>query len=154
MSDHSASTAESALFIEQPLDERLRVLIADDTASVRGILTTMLRESVDALPFMARNGYQVVREYRAKLPDLVFLDIDMPGVDGLTALEEIRRFDPQAYVVMVSAHSSLEKVQQAVALGASAFVVKPFSGRRIAEVLQKFERSTGRAGRVHAGGPG
>ncbi len=130
------------------------MLIADDTPSIREILTRMLRQSVDAHSFEARNGYEVVREYRAKAPHLVFLDIDMPGSDGLAALEEIRALDPQAYVVMVSGHSSLEKVQQSVALGAAAFVVKPFSSRRIAEVLRKFEHSTGHAGRVHPAGPG
>jgi len=154
MSDHPAIAAAPGWLAARPADKRLRVLIADDTPAIREILTRMLRQSVDAQLFEARNGHEVVREYRARQPHLIFLDIDMPELDGLAALEEIRGLDPQAYVVMVSGHSSLEKVQQAVALGAAGFVVKPFSNRRIAEALQKFEQTTGQAGRVHAGGPG
>jgi two-component system chemotaxis response regulator CheY len=154
MSDPNATAAASVLTAARPADQRLRVLIADDTPAIRAILMRMVRQSVDALQLEARNGHEAVREYRAKQPNLVFLDIDMPGSDGLDALEEIRGLDPRAYVVMVSGHSSLEKVQQAVALGAEGFVVKPFSSRRIAEVLRKFERATKHAGRTHGGGPG
>ena len=75
----------------------------------------------------------------------------MPGSDGLSALKEIRGFDPQAYVVIVSGHGSLENVQEALALGVAGFVVKPFSSRRIAEALQKFAQSAGEADLVRAG---
>jgi len=84
------------------------------------------------------------------LPHLVFLDIDMPGADGLSALKEIRSLDPQAYVVIVSGHGSLPKVQEALALGVAGFVVKPFSSKRIAEVLQKYAQSAGDVGLVGA----
>jgi two-component system, chemotaxis family, chemotaxis protein CheY len=130
---------------------QLRILIADDTPAIREILVRVLRQSVDAQHFEARNGLEAVREYRAKLPHLTFLDIDMPGADGLTALKEIRSLDPQAYVVIVSGHGSLEKVQEALALGVSGFVVKPFSGKRIAEVLQKFAQSVGHTSLVSTG---
>jgi len=128
----------------------LRILIADDTPAIREILVRMLRQSVDAQLFEARNGHEAVREYRAKLPHLVFLDIDMPGADGLSALKEIRSLDPQAYVVIVSGHGSLPKVQEALALGVAGFVVKPFSSKRIAEVLQKYAQSAGDVGLVGA----
>jgi DNA-binding NtrC family response regulator len=154
MSEPSASAAAAGWLAARPVDKRLRVLIADDTPAIREVLVGMLRQSVDAQPFEVRNGQEAVAAYRAKQPHLVFLDIDMPGADGLTALEEIRGLDPHAYVVMVSGHGSLEKVQQSVALGAAAFVVKPFSTRRIAEVLRKFEQTSGPSGRPHTGAPG
>jgi YesN/AraC family two-component response regulator len=130
---------------------QLRILIADDTPAIREVLTRMLRQLVEAQHFEARNGHEAVREYRAKLPHLVFLDIDMPGSDGLTALKEIRAIDEQAYVVIVSGHGSLEKVQQALALGVAGFVVKPFSSKRMAEVLRKFAQTFGDIGLVSAG---
>jgi len=148
MSDNPVFAAASGM----PAAARLlRILIADDTPAIREILARMLRQSVDAQQFEARNGHEAVREYRAKLPHLVFLDIDMPGADGLTALKEIRSFDPQAYVVIVSGHGSLEKVQEALALGVAGFVVKPFSSKRIAEVLQKFAQAVDHASQVGAG---
>jgi two-component system chemotaxis response regulator CheY len=140
MSDTPVFAATSGMAVAA---RELRILIADDTPAIREILVRMLRQSVDAQHFEARNGLEAVREYRAKLPHLSFLDIDMPGADGLTALKEIRSFDPQAYVVIVSGHGSLEKVQEALALGVAGFVVKPFSSKRIAEVLQKFAQSAG-----------
>jgi YesN/AraC family two-component response regulator len=152
MSDNPAfAAAPGTPAAARPAARPLRILIADDTPAIREILTRMLRQSVDAQHFEARNGHEAVREYRAKLPHLVFLDIDMPGSDGLSALKEIRSIDPEAYVVIVSGHGSLEKVQQALALGVAGFVVKPFSSKRIAEVLQKFAQSGGDVGLVSTG---
>jgi two-component system, chemotaxis family, chemotaxis protein CheY len=152
MSDHPVSAAAPGASAAPRLADRsLRILIADDTHAIREILARMLRQSVDADVYEARNGHEALREYRAKLPHLVFLDIDMPAADGLTVLKEIRSSDPQAYVVMVSGHGSLPKVQEALALGVAAFVVKPFSSKRIAEVLQKFAQTVGHPGLVSAG---
>jgi YesN/AraC family two-component response regulator len=152
MSDNPEPPAASGTPAASRLADRpLRILIADDTHAVREILARMLRQLVESQLHEARNGQEALREYRAKRPHLVFLDIDMPGADGLTVLKEIRRDDPQAFVVIVSGHGSLEKVQEALALGVAAFVVKPFSSRRIAEVLQKFARAAGEVVRVHAG---
>jgi two-component system chemotaxis response regulator CheY len=142
-----ASHVPAARWANRPL----RILIADDTAAIREILARMLHQSVDAQVYEARNGLEALREYRAKLPHIVFLDIDMPESDGLTVLKEIRSSDPDAFVVIVSGHGSLENVQEALASGVAAFVVKPFNGRRIAAVLQKFARSVGDPGLVAAG---
>ncbi|MCW5657730.1 MAG: response regulator [Burkholderiaceae bacterium] len=152
MSDHPAPAAASGgTAAARAADKPLRILIADDTPAIREILVRMLRQSVDAQVYEARNGPEALREYRARLPQVTFLDIDMPGADGLTVLKEIRSAEPQAFVVMVSAHGSLEKVQEAVALGVAGFVVKPFSSRRIAEMLRKFAQSVGNRGLVPAG---
>ena len=153
MSDNSISAraASGTPPVSRSAARPLRILIADDAAAIRDILSRMLRQLVDAQHHEARNGLEALREYRAKLPHLTFLDIDMPGSDGLSALKEIRSLDPQAYVVIVSGHGSLEKVQEALALGVAAFVVKPFSSRRIAEVMQKFAQSAGEADRLRAG---
>jgi YesN/AraC family two-component response regulator len=153
MSDNSTSAraASGTPPVSRSAARPLRILIADDAAAIRDILSRMLRQLVDAQHHEARNGLEALREYRAKLPHLTFLDIDMPGSDGLSALKEIRSLDPQAYVVIVSGHGSLEKVQEALALGVAGFVVKPFSSRRIAEVMQKFAQSAGEADRLRAG---
>ena len=147
MSDHPASAATVDDLAAARLAGRpLRILIADDTPAIREILARMLRQSVDAELFEARNGHEALREYRARLPHLRFLDLDMPGSDGLAVLNEIRACDPQSFVVIVSGHGSLQKVQEAVALGVAGFVVKPFSGRRISEVLNKFAQTVGEPG--------
>jgi YesN/AraC family two-component response regulator len=151
MSDHPAPAAASGPSASGPPDKTLRILIADDTPAIREILARMLRQSVDAQLYEARNGPDALREYHARLPHLTFLDIDMPGADGLTVLKEIRSCDPEAFVVIVSGHGSLQKVQEAVTLGVAGFVVKPFSGRRIAEMLRKFAQSVGNRGLVPAG---
>jgi two-component system, chemotaxis family, chemotaxis protein CheY len=152
MSDNPVSAAAAGAPAAPRLASRsLRILVADDTHAIREILARMLRQSVDAEVFEARNGHEAVREYRAKLPHLVFLDIDMPGSDGLTVLKEIRGSDPQAFVVMVSGHGSLPKVQEALALGVAGFVVKPFSSKRITEMLQKFAQTVGHPALVSAG---
>ena len=92
----------------------------------------------------ARDGKEAQCLYRELMPQIVFLDLDMPGADGLSVLREIRAERPDAFAVVVSAHSSLEHVREAIALGVGGYVVKPFSMRRVHEVLLAYERLHGR----------
>jgi response regulator of citrate/malate metabolism len=64
----------------------------------------------------------------------------------MEVLKQIRRSDPRSFVVMVSAFGVVKKVQEAVALGVGGFVVKPYSARRIADVLQKYVAETSDSG--------
>lgn len=120
------------------------ILVVDDKADSRQLLMRMLRVATPALVLEARDGDQALKEFVAHRPCLTFLDIDMPGTDGLAALSAIRAISPDASIVMVSGTSSAGNVTEALTLGAAGFVVKPFSAARILAVLQKFEKTSGR----------
>lgn len=102
-----------------------RVLIAEDEALIRLDLKEMLEEEGYTVVGEAAEGEMAVRLTEQLRPDLVILDIQMPGVDGLSAAERIAdaRLAP---VVILTAYSQRELVERALAAGAMSYLVKPF----------------------------
>jgi two-component system chemotaxis response regulator CheY len=127
------------------MNDRVKILVADDNFSGRQLLTRLLRQCTDAELIEARDGAEAVRLFGLARPQVCFLDIDMPELDGMAALKEMRGTDVDAFIVMVSAFSAADKVQEAVSLGIGGFVVKPYSARRIHDVLARYASATGRA---------
>lgn len=120
------------------------VLIADDTGPAREVLRALLRRFTGNLGIReARNGSEAFKLWENLRPRMTFLDIDMPGVDGLDALQRIRDVEKNAFVAIVSSCSSADNVKRALAMGANAFVVKPYKPQRIVDVLQRYETMTG-----------
>lgn len=120
-----------------------RILIVEDTFGTLQLLGRMLQRLSHAAIHEARDGDAALREYMRTRPRITFLDINLPNKNGMEVLKEIRALDPDAYVVMVSAESSLNTVQAALALGIGSFIVKPFSERRVLDVLRKYVAETG-----------
>jgi two-component system chemotaxis response regulator CheY len=85
----------------------------------------------------AENGAKAVEVYKDQKPDLVLMDITMPEMDGLTALKEIRGYDPKAKVVMLTALGQESVVLEAIKSGARDFVVKPFERERVINAITK-----------------
>jgi DNA-binding NarL/FixJ family response regulator len=103
----------------------LKVLIADDhRLTLEGVRRTL--EAVEDIEVVgtASSGSQVLPMVARTRPNLVLMDIRMPGMDGLTCLELLRKRHPEVKVVMLSAFSEREQVQAALRRGASAYVVK------------------------------
>ena len=109
-------------------DGKYSVLIADDDSILRMMLKSILDDSGEySVVGEAINGMEAVKKFASLKPDLVLLDINMPKVNGLRALEEIRKINPTALVMMVSSDSTRDKVKEAVQKGAFGFVVKPLT---------------------------
>lgn len=120
------------------------VLIADDTGGSRELLVSILRSFAGRLEIReARNGPEALRLWRELQPRVTLLDIDMPGLDGIAVLKEIRASGPEAFVAMVSAVSSVDHVRQALTHGASGFVIKPYKPQRILDLLHKYQQASG-----------
>jgi two-component system chemotaxis response regulator CheY len=85
----------------------------------------------------AANGQQAIERYAEHQPDAVTLDLVMPDFDGLHALRGIKQLNPAARVLVVSALDQKEVLKEALALGASDFVVKPFQSERLLGALNK-----------------
>jgi two-component system chemotaxis response regulator CheY len=115
---------------------RARVLIADDSSFIRYGLRKLLSDEGFQV-FEADGGRGAIQIYKKERPDAVLLDITMPDLDGLSALREIRRFDPSARVAMVTGMGQQAIVMQAIQSGASDFVVKPFEAGRVLAAIQK-----------------
>ncbi|MEO5568783.1 MAG: response regulator, partial [Gemmatimonadaceae bacterium] len=112
-----------------------RVLIVDDEPGIRGALSQLLEfegYEVHAVP-TAVDG---LKEYEKWKPHLVFLDVKMAGIDGIEALKAIRTQDPNAIVVMISGHATIQTAVEATQLGAYDILEKPLDTDRILVTLR------------------
>lgn len=116
-----------------------RVLIVDDAVFIRMALKTILEKHGFKVVGEASNGAEGVAKYKELHPDLVTMDITMAEMDGLTALKEIRKYDPNAKVVMVSAVGQETFIKEAIVYGAKEFIVKPFKEEIVIQTLKKVE---------------
>jgi len=114
-----------------------RVLVVDDAAFMRKMVSDALTGGGHEIVGEAANGVEAVQRFQELRPDIMTLDITMPEKDGLTALREIIAVDPGAKVVMCSALGQESKVLESIKLGAKDFVVKPFQVDRVLSAVEK-----------------
>ena len=114
-----------------------RILIADDEEGLRWVLEKGLRQAGYRVTAV-KDGESALLEVRAEPYDLIFLDVRMPGMDGLTLLGQLRGLRPEAQVVIMTAHGTMETAIQAMQRGAYDYLAKPFD---LDEVLLVAERA-------------
>ncbi len=114
-----------------------RVLITDDALFMRVTLKNILTKGGYEIAGEACNGKESVELYQKTRPDLVTMDITMPEMDGITALKEIRKHDPNATIIMCTAMGQKQMVMEAVSAGAKDFIVKPFQPEKVLEAIEK-----------------
>lgn len=114
-----------------------KILIVDDSRTSRKILRTLLEEAGHEIVAEAENGQDGVDKYKELKPDVTTLDITMPVMDGLEALKLIKEFDKSAKVIMVTAAGQQNKMVEAIKVGASEFVTKPFEKENILKLIDK-----------------
>lgn len=115
----------------------VKILICDDSILARKQIKDILITCGYDNFIEATNGEQAVSLYREFKPQLVFLDIIMPEKDGIQAIREIRQFDSEAYIVIVSSVGTKSQLKAAIEEGARDFIQKPYSSNAITEVVKK-----------------
>ena len=113
-----------------------RILVIDDEAAIRDSLR-MILEYEDYEFVGAASGPDGIAQVRRDPPDMVVLDIKMPGTNGLETLAEIRKVDESLPVAMISGHGTITDAMQATRLGAFDFIEKPFTSERVLVTVQK-----------------
>lgn len=112
----------------------LRVLVVDDDPTVRDVLEAMLSfEGCEVLT--APDGERSLQMARDSLPDVVVLDVMMPGMDGIEVCRRLKTSPESPRVVMVSGKVSLEDQRRGLDAGADAYLTKPFSPLRLLELV-------------------
>lgn len=106
------------------------ILIVDDEKDIRTSLTGILEDEGYQV-LNAESGLEGIECVRQELPDLILLDIWMPGMDGLATLEELKKLFPQVTVIMISGHGTIETAVRATKLGAFDFIEKPLSLEKV-----------------------
>jgi len=114
-----------------------RILITDDALFMRVTLKNILTKNGYEIAGEATNGREAVQLYASTQPDLVTMDITMPEMDGISAVREIKKADPEAKIIMCTAMGQKNMVMEAVAAGARDFIVKPFQPDKVLESVQK-----------------
>lgn len=114
-----------------------KVLVVDDAAFMRMMIKDILRKGGYEVIGEAEDGSKAVDKFKELRPDLVTMDITMPDMDGITAVKEIRKIDPNAMIIMCSAMGQQAMVIDAIQAGAKDFVVKPFQPERVLEAVRK-----------------
>ena len=111
------------------------ILIVDDDKSIRYSLKRMLEENFSVLT--AQNGDEALARVKESTPDLVIMDIKMPGRSGIEVLKEIKLVDPKSLVILMTAYGTTETAIEAMKYGAFDYILKPFPIPQMKELVQK-----------------
>ena len=106
------------------------VLIADDTKSIQTSLKFIV-ESLGCKVWISRNGEDAIKKYKQHKPNLVFMDIKMPAVNGVEAIKQIKAFDKNANIIIITAFSGDKNFRELIKDDPMKFIDKPFE---IAEI--------------------
>ena len=119
------------------------MLVVDDDHMMREMLKLILHADDYQIIGEAANGKNAIALCASHKPGLVLLDINMPEMDGLQALEEIRKISPATKVIMVSAEATMDRVSEAIKKGAVGFVVKPLNATSVLGKIESCFRKRG-----------
>ena len=113
-----------------------KILVIDDEQGIRDLLDTLLhRKGYDVV--LAASGQKGLELFHREQPDVIVLDLKMPGMDGLTVLQQIRSLDPKKPVIVLTGTGTAEAEQKVRALGATEYIEKEFSLHRLGDALKR-----------------
>ncbi|MCL2574797.1 MAG: response regulator [Defluviitaleaceae bacterium] len=118
----------------------MRFLVVDDIAlmreSIKDILANHCKANRSSI-FQAADGHGAIEKYTKLKPDLVFLDINMPGADGIAITKSILKIDPNARIVMCTGSSDREDIRKSIEAGAVGYIVKPPLPSAVKKVVEE-----------------
>ncbi len=117
-----------------------KVLIADDELRVINVIKILLeRQFPSCFSYIkAENGEAALEAFEAELPQLTFIDIRMPGINGIEVIKRIRKQSKTVYIVVITAYNYFEFAKDAIQAGVNDFILKPPSRENINEAINKF----------------
>ena len=119
----------------------MRILVADDHEIVRRGLRALLANRPEwQICAEATEGREAVEQARQSQPDVVILDIGMPGLNGLEAARQIRKVSPRSEILILTMHESEQVVQEVLAAGARGYVLKSDAGRDLVAAVEALSR--------------
>lgn len=116
----------------------VRIMIVDDSMFMQAYITDIIKKLGHKVIGTARNGREAISQYIKLKPDLVFMDVTMDDMSGITAVEEIMKLDKNAYIVMCSAMGQEGIIKESLQAGAKDFITKPFKMHDIREIIGRY----------------
>ncbi len=121
-----------------------KILVIDDEPGIRSLLDTLLsRKGYDVV--LAENGRKGLELFRREHPDVIVLDLKMPGMDGFTVLQQIHSLDPRTPVIILTGAGTPEAEQRIRAVGVTEYIGKEFSLHRLGDALKRLLTTPDRA---------
>ena len=117
-----------------------KILIVDDSPISRKMLKSCLPKDTEFEIIEAGDGLEGLEKYKACAPDLTFMDLTMPVMDGMQSLEEILKYDRDALVVVCTADVQAQSIMKVFETGAAHLVKKPATKEKILEVFSMFNK--------------
>ncbi len=118
------------------MPEKPKILIVDDELIMRDSLTAWLEED-NFEPITAESGMQAVELLEKSKPDVILLDIKMPGMDGITLLKKIKEKYEDIPVIMITAYATVDSAVESMKQGAYDYIMKPFPPEKISYLLRR-----------------
>ena len=119
--------------------EKLKILVTDDSKLLRKKLRGELEE-LGCEVIEAENGKEAIMQDLKEQPDGVILDIVMPEVGGIEALQDIKEVSPELPIIMLSSAGTTQKLKQTLELGALDFIQKPYGSEQIKQAVERIRR--------------
>lgn len=118
------------------------ILIADDEKLIRFTMKSMLNDILgsDCTYIEAANGHEFVKLCQKSMPDIAFVDIKMPYMDGITAIAECQKFSPTTEFVVISGYSDFEYAKKCIPLNITEYLLKPVEEEKLAEIIKILEK--------------
>ncbi len=111
------------------------IMVADDDMFTRTVISKSVNQFGKVIEIF--DGAVIVDTYKKVLPDIVFLDIHLPQRSGFEVLEDIKAFDENCYIIMISSDTESGNVSKAIQMGATEFVGKPFDRKKLESTCKK-----------------
>ena len=115
--------------------ELVQIMIADDSAAIRKALSEIVLKVNHEVIAECENSDETLEKFKSKNPEIVFLDWEMPKVDGLTMLKEMKKINPNAKIIMITAHENMSLIENCIKEGAIAYIIKPFDDEKIYDAI-------------------
>lgn len=113
-----------------------KLLIVDDQVGIRRLLFEAFHEEGYEVE-LAASGLEALEKVKAALPDLILMDMKMPGMNGIETLHEVRKIDSSVAVIMMTAYGELEIVAEAVKFGIKEYITKPFDIIELRDLVKR-----------------
>lgn len=142
--DSSPATASRRIVSPRPVTApsvnlaQTTALVADDMPLARAMLSNILLGQGIGRVIVVEDGKKAISRFQAEAPNLVLLDIDMPKLDGLEALRQIKECSPGVFACLVSSNSTRVNVQLARDCGVDGFLVKPYTALNLKRILTRY----------------
>ena len=115
----------------------LKILIADDSKTIRKIMRLQLEEMGHKVVAEAANGHEAIEMYFEHSPELITMDIQMPDMNGMEAVEKIKKVDKKVKIIMITAHGQKDLVMGSIKKGVNDYILKPITAEKLEASIKK-----------------